>query len=116
MVSESVASYRCPEVFGCAAAAVTLMARDFGDVLRAGCGSVGMGDVLRLGGGSGQTTRLQSALLLLSLGYSSGSSASRAGWRIQVQSLQLVVAVVILENGTPERGRSPLRWRECVRK
>ena len=92
-------------------------ARDFGGDLRAGCGSsVGMGDVLWLGGGSGQTTRLQSALLLLSFGYSSGSSASRAGWRIQVRSLQRVVVVVILENGTPKRGRSPLRWRECVRK
>ena len=56
---------------------LALAARDFGDVLRAGYGSVGMGDVLRLGGGSGQTTRLQSALLLLVLGYSSGDLLRR---------------------------------------
>ena len=49
MVSESVASYRLVVVLSSASA------RDFGGVLRAGYSSVGMGDVLRLGGGSGQT-------------------------------------------------------------
>ena len=69
MVSESVASYRLVGVLSAAAS----VAWCFAQVTAAS----GMGDVLGSAAALGKQTRLQSALLLLVFGYSSGDLQRR---------------------------------------